>query len=151
VMTGLVAASVPLYSLFCKVTGAGGTPRVADGPATASTTSQTMTIRFDSAVMKDMPWRFQPVRANMTVRLGETNLAIFTAENLAKEGITVHAIAPALVETEMITSNPKARADIIPVGRFGTVEEVAQVAVMLAKNDYMTGQTINVNGGWFMS
>ncbi len=70
---------------------------------------------------------------------------------LAKEGITVNAIAPALIETEMITSNPKARADVIPMGRFGTVEETAEVAVMLARNGYVTGQTINVNGGWYMS
>ena len=70
---------------------------------------------------------------------------------LAKEGITVNAIAPALIETEMITSNPKARPDIIPLGRFGTVEETADVAVMLACNGYITGQTINVNGGWYMS
>jgi 3-oxoacyl-[acyl-carrier protein] reductase len=70
---------------------------------------------------------------------------------LAKEGVTVNAIAPALIETEMITSNPKARADIVPLGRFGTVEETAEVAVMLARNGYITGQTINVNGGWYMS
>lgn len=70
---------------------------------------------------------------------------------LAKEGITVNAIAPALIETEMITSNPKARPDIIPVGRFGAVPETADVAVMLAHNGYITGQTINVNGGWYMS
>lgn len=70
---------------------------------------------------------------------------------LAKEGITVNAIAPALIETQMITSNPKARPDITPIGRFGTVEEVADVAVMLACNAYVTGQTINVNGGWYMS
>ncbi len=70
---------------------------------------------------------------------------------LAKEGITVNAIAPALIETEMITSNPRARADIIPIGRFGKVEEVADVVVMLAGNGYITGQTINVNGGWYMS
>jgi len=70
---------------------------------------------------------------------------------LAKEGITANAIAPALVETRMVTSNPHARADIIPVGRFGTVDEVAEVALMLAGNGYITGQTINVNGGWYMS
>ena len=51
----------------------------------------------------------------------------------------------------MVTSNPRARADLIPVGRFGTVEEIAAVAVMLACNGYITGQTVNVNGGWFMS
>lgn len=70
---------------------------------------------------------------------------------LAKEGITVNAIAPALIETEMVTSNPNARPDLIPVGRFGTADEVAQAAVLLATNGYITGQTINVNGGWYMS
>jgi 3-oxoacyl-[acyl-carrier protein] reductase len=70
---------------------------------------------------------------------------------LAREGITVNTIAPALIETEMVTSNPRARADLIPVGRFGAVDEVADVAVMLAGNGYTTGQTINVNGGWYMS
>ncbi len=73
------------------------------------------------------------------------------AHLLAKEGITANAIAPALILTEMVTRNPNARADLIPVGRFGTVEEVAEVAVMLARNGYITGQTINVNGGWYMS
>ena len=70
---------------------------------------------------------------------------------LAKEGITVNAIAPALVDTDMVRSNPRARPDLIPVGRFGTVEETASVAVLLATNAYITGQTINVNGGWFVS
>jgi len=70
---------------------------------------------------------------------------------LAKEGITVNAIAPALIYTEMVAVNPKARADLIPVGRFGAVEEVAEVAVVLARNGYTTGQTINVNGGWYFS
>lgn len=73
------------------------------------------------------------------------------AHLLTKEGITVNAIAPALIETEMVTSNPNARPDLIPVGRFGAVEETADVAVMLARNGYITGQTINVNGGWYMS
>ena len=51
----------------------------------------------------------------------------------------------------MVTSNPRARADLIPVGRFGQPEEVADAAVMLVRNGYITGQTINVNGGWYMS
>ena len=70
---------------------------------------------------------------------------------LAKEGITANAIAPALVETDMVRNNPNAKPDIIPVGRFGLVEEVSSVVVMLARNGYITGQTINVNGGWYMS
>jgi len=51
----------------------------------------------------------------------------------------------------MVTSNPNASAKLIPVGRFGRSEEVADVAVMLARNGYITGQTVNVNGGWMMS
>jgi 3-oxoacyl-[acyl-carrier protein] reductase len=70
---------------------------------------------------------------------------------LAKEGITVNAIAPALIGTEMVMQNRKARPDLIPIGRFGTTEEVSDVVLMLAKNGYITGQTINVNGGWYMS
>ncbi len=70
---------------------------------------------------------------------------------LAKEGITVNAIAPALIETDMMRDNPRATPALIPVGRFGTVDEVADVVVMLATNGYITGQTINVNGGWYMS
>ena len=75
----------------------------------------------------------------------------YYAHWLAKEGITVNAIAPALVETEMVTSNPNASPTRIPVGRYGAPDEVAEVALMLARNGYITGQTINVNGGWYMS
>jgi 3-oxoacyl-[acyl-carrier protein] reductase len=73
------------------------------------------------------------------------------ASQLVKEGITANAIAPALVETDMLKGNDAITPDKIPVGRFGKPEEVAAVAVMLACNGYMTGQTINVNGGWYMS
>ena len=68
-----------------------------------------------------------------------------------REGITVNAIAPALVETDMVTNNPNANPNLIPMGHFDSVDDVASVAVMLAMNDYMTGQTISVNGGWYMS
>jgi 3-oxoacyl-[acyl-carrier protein] reductase len=84
-------------------------------------------------------------------KAGITGLTHSYASLLAKEGVTVNAIAPALIVTDMLTSNPKARPERIPVGRFGAVEEVAEVAVMLARNGYITGQTINVNGGWYMS
>jgi 3-oxoacyl-[acyl-carrier protein] reductase len=73
------------------------------------------------------------------------------ANLLAGEGITSNAIAPALIETDMIRGNPKISPQLLPVGRFGVVAEVAQVAVLLAQNGYITGQTINVNGGWYMS
>ena len=83
-------------------------------------------------------------------KAGMIGLAHSYASRLAKEGITVNAIAPALIETEMVTSNPGAKPALIPVGRFGTVDEVAEVVVMLASNGYITGQTININGGWYM-
>lgn len=70
---------------------------------------------------------------------------------LAKEGITVNAIAPALVVTDMVSEAARSRANLIPVGRLGTVDEVAGVAVMLAENGYITGQTINVDGGLYPS
>ena len=73
------------------------------------------------------------------------------ARLLAKEGVTVNAIAPALIGTEMVASNPNAKPDMIPVGRFGRVEECADVAVMLARNAYITGQTISVNGGMYFA
>jgi 3-oxoacyl-[acyl-carrier protein] reductase len=84
-------------------------------------------------------------------KAGALGLTHSYAALLAKEGITVNAIAPALIATEMVASNTKARPDLIAVGRFGTVEEVAEVVMMLARNGYITGQTINVNGGWYMS
>ena len=84
-------------------------------------------------------------------KAGMLGLTHYYAARLAKEGITVNAIAPALVETEMVTKNVNAKPDLIPVGRFGSPDEVAEVTLMLAKNGYITGQTLNVNGGWFMS
>jgi 3-oxoacyl-[acyl-carrier protein] reductase len=84
-------------------------------------------------------------------KAGMLGLTRFYAQKLAAEGITANAIAPALIDTEMVRANLNARPDRIPVGRYGTSEEVAEVAVMLAKNGYMTGQTIHINGGWFMT
>jgi 3-oxoacyl-[acyl-carrier protein] reductase len=73
------------------------------------------------------------------------------ANVLAKEGVTANAIAPALVETDMIKGNSAITPDRIPIGRFGKPDEIAAIAVMLATNGYITGQTINANGGWYMS
>ncbi len=73
------------------------------------------------------------------------------ASMLAREGITANVIAPALIETDMIRDNPRARPELIPVGRFGRPEEVAEVVVTVAENGYITGQTISVNGGWYFT
>ena len=84
-------------------------------------------------------------------KAGIIGLTHSCASSFVREGITVNAIAPALIETDMVTSNPNASPDLIPMGHFGSVDNVASVAVMLAMNDYMTGQTLSVNGGWYMS
>jgi len=73
------------------------------------------------------------------------------ASLLVKEGITVNAIAPALIETEMVTANPNASPERLPVGFYGAPEEIGRVAVMLAESDFTTGQTISVNGGWYFT
>jgi 3-oxoacyl-[acyl-carrier protein] reductase len=68
-------------------------------------------------------------------------------------GSNVQATGEAMV-ADLISSQARdttVRPDLIPVGRFGAVDEVAEVAVMLARNGYVIGQTINVNGGWYMS
>ncbi|MGB5755578.1 MAG: SDR family NAD(P)-dependent oxidoreductase [Acidimicrobiales bacterium] len=71
------------------------------------------------------------------------------ATKLVTEGITVNAVAMAQIETDMLRSATAADPSRIPVGRFGTVEEVAEVVVMLAVNGYMTGQTVSLNGGMY--
>ncbi|HEY1471173.1 MAG TPA: 3-oxoacyl-ACP reductase family protein [Candidatus Acidoferrum sp.] len=70
---------------------------------------------------------------------------------LAKEGITANAIAPALIATDMVTSNPNASPDRLPVGFFGTPDEIGRAAALLAESDFITGQTISINGGWYMT
>jgi 3-oxoacyl-[acyl-carrier protein] reductase len=84
-------------------------------------------------------------------KAGMIGLTHSCAAAFVKEGITVNAIAPALIETEMVTNNLNATPQLIPMGHFGSVDDVSSVAVMLAMNDYMTGQTISVNGGWYMT
>lgn len=84
-------------------------------------------------------------------KAGMLGLTHSYAALLADQGITANAISPALVETAMTDGNARATPDLIPVGRFGDVDEVADVAVLLATNGYITGQTIHVNGGWHMS
>ncbi len=68
------------------------------------------------------------------------------AARLVKEGITVNAVAPSLIETDMMRGRSELARNI-PLGRMGHAEEVAQAVLMVLGNDYMTGQTILLNGG----
>src|SRR5215211_2499997 len=68
------------------------------------------------------------------------------AARLVKEGITVNAVAPSLIETDMMKGAPQL-ANRIPLGRFGTADEVASAVMLLVQNPYMTGQTVAMSGG----
>jgi 3-oxoacyl-[acyl-carrier protein] reductase len=69
------------------------------------------------------------------------------AARLVKDGITVNAVAPSLIETDMVRSGVASSPARIPLGRFGTPEECAQAVLMVIGNAYMTGQTVALSGG----
>jgi 3-oxoacyl-[acyl-carrier protein] reductase len=81
-------------------------------------------------------------------KAGILGLTHFYASRLASSGITVNTVAPGLVDTDMAAGIDAAAARI-PVGRFGTAEEIADAVVMLACNGYITSQTVNLNGGLY--
>ena len=89
-MLGLGYASVPLYQLFCQVTGFGGTTqRVTEGEAAGfKAVGKTVSIRFDANVARGFPWKFAPEQVTDTVTIGARDMAIYTAENLSDKPIT---------------------------------------------------------------
>ncbi|WP_373056218.1 SDR family NAD(P)-dependent oxidoreductase [Zunongwangia sp. H14] len=82
-----------------------------------------------------------------TSKAGQLGMMRYYAKNLAEEGITANAIAPALIDTDMVAGLGGVKPEIIPVKRFGKSEEVANLALSILKNGYITGQTFNINGG----
>ena len=81
-MTGLAFASVPLYRLFCQVTGFDGTTmRAAAAPGPVA--GKEMAVRFDANIAPSLPWRFAPERAREIVTIGEREMAFYTARNLS--------------------------------------------------------------------
>lgn len=91
-MLGLGYASVPLYRLFCQVTGFGGTTMIASeskaARAAAAATGQTISIRFDASTEAGMPWTFHPSQPTDTVTIGERDIATFVARNNSDRPIT---------------------------------------------------------------
>lgn len=90
-MAGLAFASVPLYRLFCQVTGFAGTPKTGAYAGTASAGSEAaeaVTVRFDANVNSHLPWQFQPVERQVVVRPGDEVLIHYRAHNLADQPIT---------------------------------------------------------------
>jgi len=79
-MGSLSFAAVPFYDWFCRTTGYGGTPQVAEA-APDTILDQTVKIRFDASVEAGMPWQFKPVVRSMQIRIGETGMAFYEAHN----------------------------------------------------------------------
>ncbi|MEL7164233.1 MAG: cytochrome c oxidase assembly protein [Pseudomonadota bacterium] len=79
-MGGLAWASVPFYDWFCRVTGFGGTPGISE-VASEDILEQTIKVRFDASLERDMPWEFKPTVREMELRIGETGLAFYEAYN----------------------------------------------------------------------
>ena len=90
VMGGLVYASVPLYRLFCQVTGFGGTTRTAEAPP-AQPGERIVTVRFNADVSRTLPWSFRPVQREISLRVGELGLAYYVARNESDVPITGNA------------------------------------------------------------
>jgi cytochrome c oxidase assembly protein subunit 11 len=95
-MVLLSFASVPLYSLFCKVTGYGGTVQNIPIQATKKG-KRIITVRFDANVEKKLPWKFKPEQKEMRVRTGENALAFYSSENFSDEdivGMSIYNVTP---------------------------------------------------------
>ncbi len=95
-MVGLAFAAIPLYRIFCAVTGYGGTPQIglAAAPGAAS---RKITVRFNADTNPNLPWDFSPEQASITLPLGEEQVAFYTARNQASTpvtGIAVYNVTP---------------------------------------------------------
>ena len=88
-MTGLAFASVPLYRLFCQVTGFDGTTmRAAADVAPGAVAGRSIAIRFDANTVPSLPWRFRPEQPTQRVTIGERDMAFYTARNLSARPVT---------------------------------------------------------------
>lgn len=95
-MLMLAYASVPLYRIFCEVTGFGGTTRRATVNS-SQLVDRTITVRFNSDTDPQLPWKFEPIEKVVTVRLGENRLIAFRASNLSKtptRGTATYNVTP---------------------------------------------------------
>jgi cytochrome c oxidase assembly protein subunit 11 len=100
-MVGLAYASVPLYDLFCKVTGFGGTP-ITRADNTSDVLDRTISVRFDANVVPSLPWRFAPEVPEVKVKLGETTTVYYKVTNTGDKpstGIATYNVQPDLAGT----------------------------------------------------
>jgi cytochrome c oxidase assembly protein subunit 11 len=87
-MVGLAYASVPLYRMFCQVTGFGGTTMRAAEDAAPGPVGRLISVRFDANKSPALPWSFEPVDTHRRIAIGARNIAIFTARNLSDRPVT---------------------------------------------------------------
>ena len=87
-MAGLAYASVPLYQIFCQVTGFGGTPQRAETVDGIELSDRVISVRFDANTSTDLNWDFRPVDREVSVRLGEKRVINYVAENLSSQPIS---------------------------------------------------------------
>lgn len=88
-MLMLAYASVPLYDLFCRVTGFGGTPQKAiTAPLASAVLDRKMTVSFNADTSGDLPWEFKPMQKGVNVRVGENKLIFYTAKNISDKPVT---------------------------------------------------------------
>lgn len=85
-MLALAFASVPLYRLFCQVTGYGGTTQKAAAPSSV-VVDRTVTVRFDANVSSGLAWRVEPLQRTIEIKLGETAVIAYRATNLSDKTI----------------------------------------------------------------
>lgn len=86
-MSALTAASPTLYSIFCQVTGYGGTTQRADA-APGQVLDRVMTVRFDANVSPKLPWKFEPLQQTLDIKVGDTALAFYRATNMSDRPLT---------------------------------------------------------------
>jgi cytochrome c oxidase assembly protein subunit 11 len=100
-MVGLAFAAVPLYAMFCQVTGYNGTVMLGGGAAPgAATSAQRVTIRFNANTQPDLPWRFGAGQGPLQLALGEEGVAFYRAKNLGDRtvtGIATYNVTPEVV------------------------------------------------------
>lgn len=98
-MVALSFASVPLYNLFCKVTGFGGTPQIsAQAPAADEILERKITIHFNSDTNRNLDWEFQPEKRQETIQIGEQGFINFITKNNSSQptvGTAVYNVTPA--------------------------------------------------------
>jgi cytochrome c oxidase assembly protein subunit 11 len=100
-MLGAAFAAVPLYDLFCKTTGFGGTTRVAS-EAPQAALERTVKVRFDANVAPGLAWHFVPEEREVTVKLGETRMVLYKATNTSSQdswGSATYNVSPGIAGT----------------------------------------------------